>query len=139
MKYCGKCETDKPKVEFSKNARKKDGLQVHCKSCSNTTNADTYKRLPKRRQKIRDTNRAVTLKNREFLNRVRRRFGCQICGENEPVALDFHHLDPLEKDTEVVRLVSYGRERLKQEIRKCAILCSNCHRKHHAGLLGFKL
>lgn len=139
MKYCTKCETDKSRDSFSKNARKKDGLQSRCKECASIENAETYRRLPQRRRKIRETNKVVTLRNREFLNRVRRRFCCQICGENEPVALDFHHLDPLEKDTEVPRLVSYSRDRLKVEIRKCAILCSNCHRKHHAGLPGFKL
>ena len=41
MKRCPKCDTDKPKSEFSKDARRKDGLQCYCKAC----NAD-YKRSP---------------------------------------------------------------------------------------------
>lgn len=139
MKYCKRCDVTKPKAEFSKNARKSDGLQVYCKLCYKTINADTYERLPQRRAKIRERNKSWTAKSQAFIDRIRSMFGCRICGENEPVALDFHHLDPTKKDTEVPKLLSYSREKLKTEIRKCVILCSNCHRKHHAGIEGFKL
>ena len=33
MKHCAKCETDKPKAQFSKNRTKYDGLQSWCKDC----------------------------------------------------------------------------------------------------------
>lgn len=33
MKYCGKCTETKPISAFSKNARRKDGLQSQCISC----------------------------------------------------------------------------------------------------------
>lgn len=137
MKTCPRCNTTTS--EFSKNKRKKDGLQTYCKPCYKEINADTYLRLEKRRSKIRATNKATVARNKAFIDRVRRMFGCKICGENEPVALDFHHTDPSQKDTEVPKLLGYGRKKLLAEIRKCVVLCSNCHRKHHAGIEGFKL
>lgn len=139
MKLCPRCTIEKPVEYFSRNKRKKDGLQTYCKECYSAINADTYKRLPKRRSKILQSNKDTIARNRKFLGRLRRMFGCRFCGENEPVALDFHHIDQTQKDTEVVKLVSYSRLRLKEEIRKCAILCSNCHRKLHAGIEGYEI
>ena len=60
---------------------------------------------------------------------------CQICGYNRcQEALEFHHLDPQEKDF----TISGGTksfESLKPEVDKCMLLCANCHREIHAGLV----
>lgn len=34
MKYCNKCQDEKPKAEFFKKTSAKDGLQANCKSCA---------------------------------------------------------------------------------------------------------
>jgi transcription elongation factor Elf1 len=60
--------------------------------------------------------------------------GCLICGENDAVCLDAHHLDPSEKDfnlADKVGVWSWGS--IQKELDKCVVLCSNCHRKFHAG------
>ena len=55
---------------------------------------------------------------------------CQRCGYDKYVgALDFHHRDPNEKDPKWNR--GWNMERLKKELDKCDILCSNCHREAH--------
>ena len=60
---------------------------------------------------------------------------CEICGENHPATLDFHHKNPLTKIdtiTNLLRQKGWSFERLLQEeIPKCQVLCSNCHRKLH--------
>lgn len=60
---------------------------------------------------------------------------CQICGYNRcQEALEFHHLDPQEKDF----TISGGTKSfklLKPEVDKCILLCANCHREIHAGLV----
>lgn len=57
---------------------------------------------------------------------------CTRCGENHPSTLDFHHTDPSKKDGIISKLVSNGCFALaKKELKKCIVLCSNCHRKHH--------
>lgn len=60
---------------------------------------------------------------------------CQICGYNRCInALEFHHVNPEEKDF----TISGGTksfDTLKPEIDKCILVCSNCHREIHAGLI----
>lgn len=60
---------------------------------------------------------------------------CQCCGYNFCVeALDFHHLDPKEKDFSISdRNIKLDWENIKQELDKCILVCSNCHREIHAG------
>jgi len=62
---------------------------------------------------------------------------CQICGYNKTnKALEFHHLDPKEKEMGfgAVRgnIVSWNK--IATELRKCILLCSNCHKEVHEGL-----
>jgi len=61
--------------------------------------------------------------------------GCAVCGYKKCArALCFHHMDPNTKKGPIARVISYGihSEILKEEIRKCMILCSNCHMEFHA-------
>lgn len=63
---------------------------------------------------------------------------CQVCGyKRHQNALEFHHLDPSTKSFSVSEKNSgtIGRERKFEEIRKCVLLCSNCHKELHAGLI----
>lgn len=63
--------------------------------------------------------------------------GCILCPEREFCALDFHHLDPNEKDFLLGEMRGKNDSLVWKEIEKCVVLCSNCHRKHHAGLPGY--
>lgn len=61
---------------------------------------------------------------------------CYICGYNKcRAALEFHHIDPTEKNFIIGNLGrgSIKWETLLDELRKCVILCSNCHREYHNG------
>jgi len=60
---------------------------------------------------------------------------CELCGEDDLVTLDWHHLDPAQKDHNVAKMYkSFGRQRILEEISKCQCLCANCHRKVHRDL-----
>lgn len=60
---------------------------------------------------------------------------CECCGYKRCVsALEFHHKDPKEKDFNISGK-SYSIERLKKEIDKCILVCSNCHSEIHEGLI----
>ncbi|KKN80381.1 hypothetical protein LCGC14_0329740 [marine sediment metagenome] len=70
------------------------------------------------------------MSNKDRVNAIKRERGCQVCGESEPCCLDFHHRDPITKFKSVSKLtVGYSWEWVEQEIKKCDVLCSNCHRK----------
>ena len=59
---------------------------------------------------------------------------CSRCGYKKNIsALEFHHLDPNEKEFQVdLRHFSNSNlEKLKQELNKCILLCANCHREEH--------
>lgn len=62
---------------------------------------------------------------------------CQICGYNRShKALEFHHINPNEKE------MGFGETRannvkwatLIEELKKCILLCSNCHKEVHEGI-----
>lgn len=59
---------------------------------------------------------------------------CNLCGYNKSIwALEFHHRDPKEKEF----TISGGTksfEKLKKELDKCDLLCSNCHSEEHERL-----
>ena len=62
---------------------------------------------------------------------------CQVCGYDRCIeALEFHHLDPSQKDFGISKK-GYTRswEKVKEEVEKCILLCANCHREAHAGKL----
>jgi 5-methylcytosine-specific restriction endonuclease McrA len=62
---------------------------------------------------------------------------CEICGYDKCVeALEFHHINPDEKDFGIGHK-GYTRsfERNKAEVDKCILVCANCHREIHSGLI----
>ncbi len=70
---------------------------------------------------------------RDWFQRLKRELMCSSCGEDHPACLDFHHREPDKKDKEICWFVGggYSRERILEEIKKCDVVCANCHRKLH--------
>lgn len=58
---------------------------------------------------------------------------CQRCGYDKYIgALDFHHKD--EKTFGISRRgLTRSLTRLREEIKKCILVCANCHREIHGG------
>jgi hypothetical protein len=57
---------------------------------------------------------------------------CGICGYDKCIeALEFHHIDPSQKDFPVSASVA-NRQVFVEELKKCICVCSNCHREIHA-------
>ena len=58
---------------------------------------------------------------------------CEICGYDKCIdALDFHHLNPNEKDFGISEYGILSFERLKKEVDKCILVCCRCHREIHS-------
>ena len=74
----------------------------------------------------RDAARQVV---REFAYNYLLSHSCEECGKSDVRVLEFHHTTG--KDIVVGAMVSggYSIERILAEIKKCTILCANCHRK----------
>lgn len=57
---------------------------------------------------------------------------CSRCPETHVACLEFHHRDPREKDFLLsIGVAKYSLKKLRVEVDKCEIICSNCHRKLH--------
>lgn len=126
MKTCTTCNETKDLAEFSK---KRNGHQSQCKSCRKLWFADHYSN---NKEYYKERNKVTQAKTRQWYRDFKATLSCQVCGENHPACLDFHHRDASEKDIAVGAAVTYSRAKLLREIAKCDVLCANCHRKHHA-------
>jgi hypothetical protein len=82
----------------------------------------TEKRKISRRRKETRKRARIQL----FVTRVKMRYGCAICGyKKHGAALHFNHLNQDKKKKNVSKCKSFLS--VKEEMRKCEILCANCH------------
>jgi 5-methylcytosine-specific restriction endonuclease McrA len=57
---------------------------------------------------------------------------CNICGYDKCIgALEFHHQNQAQKDLEPAIVMRRSITNAEAEIRKCILLCANCHREVH--------
>ena len=90
-----------------------DKLQSRCKSCHNKKRVSDIKNLK--------------LKAIDYLGGK-----CSRCGYDKFYgALDFHHVNPEEKEFSWRTLRSRKWDSVKKELDKCVCLCANCHREVH--------
>ena len=59
---------------------------------------------------------------------------CSRCGYNNMLALEFHHRNPKTKIRSISAMFHNGDalKTLAKEIKKCDVLCANCHKIEHA-------
>ena len=78
---------------------------------------------------------ARRLRNRAYLLNYLREHRCAVCGEGDPVVLDFDHVrDKVDHVTSIAN--ASGGVNLAAELAKCQVLCANCHRRHTATQAG---
>lgn len=76
----------------------------------------------------RTTIRPIPYRKRR-LRQVREAVGCRYCGFDDFYgALDFHHPND-DKERSVMHIANSSWEEALEELKKCEILCANCHRK----------
>lgn len=94
---------------------------------------DKEKRL-KDRHKILLRQRKTHLVKFIKMARLKTLHGCQICRfRAHHCALDFHHRDKTQKKFAITQGLGRNWEKVKAELKKCAILCANCHRRVENG------
>lgn len=129
MPICSFCKNNLPIENFSK---KRNGHQASCKTCHSAYRKTHYQN---NRQKYID--KAAEYKEKlkaDFQKLKAEAGGCKVCGESTPCCLDFHHTrDKIGEVSQLINSVSW--DKVLAEIEKCILLCANCHRKVHAGLI----
>ena len=82
--------------------------------------------------KTKEANDRRRERNRQWLEDLKSQLKCEKCEESRYWLLDFHHLDPNEKEASIAYLLrSSTKQKVQQEMEKCIVLCSNCHRDLH--------
>lgn len=88
----------------------------------------TYRCKECRKDAVIDTRRRNKIKLVEYKGGK-----CERCGYDKCIdALEFHHLNPDEKDFGLSCGDTRSLEKLKAEADKCIMVCANCHREIHA-------
>ena len=83
-------------------------------------------------QKIKERKEEI----KEWFSSYNENLKCELCEENHPATLQFHHTNPEEKELEISIAIHNGWSinKILKEIDKCQVLCANCHFKLHYNL-----
>lgn len=113
IKFCHRCNQTKHVSEFYQR-KSRPSVSAYCKRCSNDECLE-------RQRKLKEL--AVNYKGGK----------CVVCGYNKYLgALEFHHTDPTKKDFSIsASSAKTFNEKIKKELDKCMLVCSNCHREIH--------
>jgi len=117
LRRCPRCEK---MLELKHFYLRRNGISssFYCKDCTNQLVVDRQQRLKRM---------AVEYKGGR----------CAHCGYDRYIgSLEFHHIDPEIKEFNLAHFRSTSFEKVKDELDKCLLLCSNCHREEHARLKG---
>jgi len=129
---------EKNECDFYFKNKKKGKLQSRCKQCQSKYHRSHYESNKKTYfERAKNNNPKYKKRNKNFVSEYKSNIGCKFCNEKTPVCLDFHHKDPTIKDWNISIMSNSASslDTIKKEIDKCIVICSNCHRKLHAGLL----
>lgn len=94
------------------------------------------KHYQKYKKKYRGRDKERLEEARQFVRQYKEREDIKCdCGEGRWQCLDFHHTDRTQKIKTISQMVRsrYSIERIVEEIKKCKVMCANCHRVHHNG------
>lgn len=138
MKICPLCNLDKEIEDFY---QLKDSIQYACKSCINKRRYSNRKRNPLEYQKSKVSSKVSRILRiqelRERISKIKLEQGCCLCQYNKfASSLLFHHVDPSCKERNVSSLINRGKiKKTEEELKKCVVLCFNCHFLFHSKIL----
>jgi len=127
-KYCGGCSSEQPLSNWTEKG-------TRCRTCVAKSARRSYEKIKNNPELNQKRNQALSLKRKELKRQAVEYKGnkCIDCGNTYPDCVyDFHHLDPKAKDFSIAKKSWVSFDSIKDELDKCILLCSNCHRiRHH--------
>lgn len=124
-KICSKCKKNKSVCEFSFRDKGQGTRRADCKSCQKKV---VKKHYGNNKDKYLSNNQKRRQKNRELL-REYKKGPCTDCNRTfHPCQMDFDHIND-NKVANVSKLMNsnYAKQAI-EELKKCELVCSNCHR-----------
>ncbi len=132
MRRCGVCGESKPMEAFAWRRRKKVQRDSMCRECRRAYGRKHYEA---NRERYIQNAAALRRKNRvertAYLIEYFESHSCVVCGESDPVVLEFDHLRDKEFDV-CQGLAERSWQSVLNEIAKCDVVCANCHRRRTA-------
>ena len=132
FRRCGRCGEVKPVDDFAWRRREKGQRDSHCRPCRSEYGKEHYAA-----NKQRYIDQAAAVKARALRERTLllleffKSNPCVDCGETDPVVLEFDHLR--DKSFDVSWAIHNTRwQTVLAEMRKCEVVCANCHRRRTA-------
>ena len=129
-KRCPSCERQLPRQAFDYRDAAHTRLQSYCRECAKVAWRDWYGEPNNRKHHLSlvAKRRRRRIKRHRAIVREAKRQPCIDCGMTfPPEAMDFDHIGL--KKNEVSRLVYLsGTDALLEEIKRCEVVCANCHR-----------
>lgn len=128
--YCLECSPWKERKGYSlrkeNNEDNPKNTTKHCKICD--------REYPTNKNNVCSSCRSLYRRKQVKAKAIEMLGGkCSKCEEDDLRTLTFHHLFPLEKKFELS--IAWGSKdwnEIKEELKSCEILCSNCHLKEHS-------
>lgn len=139
-KICTKCRCQKDLSLFPAKKKSKDGRASWCRACFK---ANWDERYCENHEHYRNSHNTSRRKIRE--QNARKVFDylthhpCIECGESDPIVLEFDHRARIDKlDCISTLILNSSWKKIDFEIRKCDVLCANCHRRKSAAQFVYK-
>lgn len=119
IQHCAKCQVSLTE-ETGYWLEKKKSWLGYCRKCHNKYTVEKHRNNKKR---------AVEYKGGK----------CERCGYDRCIdALEFHHIDPNQKDKSFGNMKLMRWDKQKKELELCILVCANCHREIHSELRNHK-
>lgn len=139
MRTCIKCQEKLEEKNFSFKNKEKGLYNSYCKTCNKAYHRKHYQNnkelySSKAKEWTKEYKSEVYSLLRELA-----KDGCVLCEEKDFCCLDFDHIDPITKRFGISEMLGskMAVSLIKEELLKCRVLCSNCHRKHTASQFNY--
>jgi len=129
---CYRCGEVKPTAEFAWRRKEQGQHDTFCRPCRSAYGKEHYAANRSRYiEQARVQKQRLRLERTTYLLAFFRTHPCVDCGEQDPVVLEFDHL----RDKSFAigpALTTRNWQSILDEIEKCEVVCSNCHRRRTA-------
>lgn len=144
---CSRCKLFKPRVDFSPRPDRPKGIKSSCIQCTKKYYKSKYKRIYKEKYKhkmlSKEYKKRASIRWKKSTDKTNAKIysimyeykncPCKDCGEcYPPYVMDFDHINSDTKLYNISRIGNFrckdGLQKLLEEIKKCEVVCSNCHR-----------
>ena len=124
LRLCGRCGQWKTSDQFHIS---RTGQFSYCRECRNAYDREYYDRRGRSARLAR--NRAHNSAARAWMASLKKGISCSDCGGAFPVwVMHWDHLPEFEKAGDIsVMVQSRTREVVLAELKKCELVCANCH------------